>query len=113
MPSAMSLGLETDHTTLAPKGPNDVWTANFKGQFRLGCSQECYPLSIMDSFSRFILCIDAKYGTHRQGVQESMQRVFNEHDIPEQIKSDNGSPFAGLGLATLSNLTVWLMSNGI
>lgn len=95
------------------RGPNATWTIDFKGQFRLGCRSMCYPLTVADRFSRYLLCVDAKPGTHLSGVVPSMKRLFDAYGLPERIKSDNGSPFAGTGLARLSRLTVWFMSLGI
>lgn len=94
-------------------GPNTTWTIDFKGQFRLGCRELCYPLTVTDRFSRYLLCVDSKPSTHLMGVVPSMRRLFGEHGLPERIKSDNGSPFAGTGLARLSRLSVWFMSLGI
>ncbi len=92
------------------RGPNATWTIDFKGQFRLGCRELCYPLTVADRFSRYLLCVDAKPGTHLSGVVPSMERLFLTYGLPERIKSDNGSPFAGTGLARLSRLSVWFMS---
>jgi putative transposase len=94
-------------------GPNCIWTIDFKGQFRLGCARDCYPLTVVDAFSRFILCVDGKWSTQAQGVCASLQRTFKEYGIPVRIKSDNGSPFAGSGLARLTKLSVWLISHGV
>ena len=93
--------------------PNATWTIDFKGQFRLGCRSLCSPLTVADRFSRYLLCVDAKPGTQRSGVVTSMKRLFAVYGLPQRIKSDNGSPFAGSGLARLSRLSVWFMSLGI
>ncbi|MFN5661759.1 MAG: IS481 family transposase [Planctomyces sp.] len=93
--------------------PNAMWTIDFKGQFRLGDRQMCYPLTVADRFSRYLLCVDARPGTHMHGVVRSLQRLFEDHGLPERMRSDNGSPFAGTGLGRLSRLGVWLMSHGI
>jgi len=93
--------------------PNATWTIDFKGQFRLGCRSLCYPLTVEDRFSRYLLCVDAKPGTQLCGVVTSMRRLFAVYGLPQRIKSDNGSPFAGSGLARLSRLSVWFMSLGI
>jgi hypothetical protein len=75
--------------------------------------QMCYPLTVADRFSRYLLCVDARPGTHMHGVVRSLQRLFEDHGLPERMRSDNGSPFAGTGLGRLSRLGVWLMSHGI
>lgn len=95
------------------RGPNETWTIDFKGQFRLGCRALCYPLTVADHFSRYLLCVDARPSTSLNGVMPSLQRLFREQGLPDRIKSDNGSPFAGTGLARLSRLSVWLMTLGI
>lgn len=92
-----------------PAFPNQIWTIDFKGQFLLGCRALCYPLTVVDAFSRFILCIDAKPSTHSEPVRMSMVRLFNEHGLPERIRSDNGSPFASSGLGGLSKLGVYFL----
>lgn len=97
----------------AARGPNERWTIDFKGQFRLGCRALCYPLTVADHFSRYLLCVDARPSTSLQGVTPSLRRLFVEHGLPERIKSDNGPPFAGTGLARVSRLSVWLMTLGI
>jgi transposase InsO family protein len=97
----------------AGERPNATWTIDFKGEFRLGSRELCYPLTVADRFSRYLLCVDAKPGTHLSGVMASMKRLFAAYGLPERIKSDNGTPFAGTGLGRLSRLSVWFMSQGI
>ena len=97
----------------AASHPNHTWTIDFKGQFRLADRTLCYPLTVADAFSRYLLCVDARPGTNLAGVVPSVRGLFQEHGLPERIKSDNGSPFAGSGLARLSRLSVWFMSLGI
>lgn len=93
-----------------PTGPNHTWTVDFKGQFRLGSGTLCYPLTIADRWSRYILSIDALRGTHGQPVRERFEHLFNKFGLPERIRSDNGSPFASAGLSRLSTLSVWWIS---
>lgn len=93
----------------APAFPNQIWTIDFKGQFLLGCRASCYPLTVVDAFSRYILCIDAKTSTHTEPVRLSMMRLFKEFGVPERIRSDNGSPFASSGLGGLSKLGVYFL----
>jgi putative transposase len=97
----------------APGSPNHTWTADFKGEFRLGNGSKCYPLTIADAFSRYLLCVDGKPGTHTEGAMRSFRRIFDQYGLPERIRSDNGPPFAGTGLARLSQLSVWFMQLGI
>lgn len=93
--------------------PNDVWTADFKGQFRLGDRGVCYPLTIMDRASRFILACQACGSTEQAGVRATMERVFREVGLPEVVRTDNGVPFVVHGLLGLSTLAVWWMRLGI
>src|SRR3989304_3849512 len=72
------------------KHPNDVWTADFKGQFRLGDRGVCYPLTIMDRASRFILACQACGSTEQAGVRATMERVFREVGLPEVVRPAPG-----------------------
>lgn len=93
--------------------PNDVWTADFKGQFRTRDSIHCYPLTVVDDYSRFVLGIDGKRSVAQVGVFESMDRLFREFGLPSVIRTDNGVPFASSALARLSKLSVWWIKLGI
>jgi putative transposase len=96
-----------------PIAPNDVMTIDYKGQFRLGNHEYCYPLTIVDGFSRYILAIDALTSTRYEDTRRVMQRVFREYGLPRRILSDNGSPFAAQGLGRLSRLSMWWVRLGI
>jgi len=89
--------------------PNDIWATDFKGQFRLGNSKLCYPLTVTDLFSRYIVGCEALEGTKADPVWDVFEMLFSEFGIPSAIRSDNGTPFASTGLAGLTNLSVkWL-----
>lgn len=89
-------------------GPNDVWCVDFKGWFRTGNGQRCDPLTISDAYSRYLLCCQGLSGfTGRRVVQPWFERVFREYGLPTAIRSDNGAPFASIGLGGLSRLSVW------
>ncbi len=93
---------------------NDLWCADFKGEFKLGDGRYCYPLTITDQASRYLLCCEAFESTREQGVFEAFRRVFAEHGLPSAIRSDNGLPFASPnGLYNLSKLSVWWLRLGI
>ena len=94
-------------------GPNDIWGIDFKGQFRLGNGKYCYPLTVTDHFSRFILCCEALENTSSKPVQTIMEGLFKKYGLPMVIRSDNGSPFASVGLSGFSQLSVWFTSLGI
>lgn len=93
--------------------PNDLWCIDFKGQFRLGNGRYCYPLTITDQFSRYLLCCEGFDRIDGALVRETMTDVFREHGLPDGIRSDNGTPFASTGLLRLSRLSVWWMRLGI
>ena len=104
--------------TVSPRastlGPNAVWCVDFKGWFRTGNGQRCDPLTISDEYSRYLLCCQGLNGfTGRRVVQPLFERVFREYGLPVAIRSDNGAPFASVGLGGLSRLSVWWMRLGI
>jgi transposase InsO family protein len=93
--------------------PNDVWSADYKGQFRMGNGKLCYPLTITDNYSRYLLgCRGLDHPTHQESKPE-FERVFCEKGLPKAIKTDNGAPFASVGLGGLSRLSVWFIKLGI
>lgn len=94
-------------------GPNETWTTDFKGQFRTRDGQYCYPLTLRDGFSRFVLRCDALTTTRHDAVRPCFERAFAEYGLPERIRSDNGGPFASTGFAGLSRLSVWWLRLGI
>jgi putative transposase len=99
---------------LAPiTAPNGTWTIDYKGQFRTGDGRYCYPLTLRDGWSRFVLRCDGLLGTTLAATKLRFERAFAEYGLPARIRSDNGKPFAGIGLARLSTLTVWWMRLGI
>jgi putative transposase len=93
--------------------PNEVWTTDFKGEFRTGDGAYCYPLTLRDGFSRYVLRCDA-LDTRRMGpTRARFERAFIEYGLPDRIRSDNGGPFAAPGLTRLSRLSVWWIRLGI
>jgi transposase InsO family protein len=92
---------------------NDVWTTDFKGEFRTGDGVYCYPLTLRDAFSRFVLRCDALDHRTYEATRRRFERAFVEYGLPARIRSDNGPPFAGSGFARLSRLCVWWMRLGI
>jgi putative transposase len=97
----------------SPTRPNEVWTTDFKGEFRTGDGAYCYPLTLRDGFSRFVLRCDALHGPTTVATRRGFERAFAEYGLPDRIRSDNGGPFAGAGLGGLSRLSVWWMRLGI
>ena len=93
--------------------PNEEWCADYKGEFRMGNGVYCYPLTITDGLSRYLLEVRALEGTGFDGARRWFERTFREYGLPEAIRTDNGSPFASTGLARLSKLAVWWIRLGI
>jgi len=93
--------------------PNDVWCVDYKGQFRLGNRQYCYPLTTSDLFSRFLLTVESLDGTDEEEARPVFEEAFRCYGLPLEIRSDNGSPFASQGLLGLTRLSVWWMRLGI
>lgn len=93
--------------------PNELMTIDFKGHFRLGDRRYCYPLTIVDGFSRYILACDALLSNDYEQTRRVFERVFRTYGLPQRILSDNGSPFASPGLARLSKLSMWWVRLGI
>jgi hypothetical protein len=93
--------------------PNDIWPADYKGQFRLKNGKYCFPLTISDLSSRFILGIDAHPAISLEQTFAYFTRVFQTYGLPNRIRTDNGVPFASNALARLSQLSVWFIKLGI
>lgn len=93
--------------------PNDLWTADHKGQFRLGNGRMCYPLTIADSFSRYLLDVRACNSTRHHEARAVFERAFREYGVPARILTDNGVPFGSTGVVGLSRLSVWWLRLGI
>jgi transposase InsO family protein len=93
--------------------PNQTWSADFKGDFRLGNARRCHPLTVSDNFSRyFLLCRALEYSGYEQ-VQPWFEWVFREYGLPEAIRTDNGPPFASLAVGGISQLSKWWIRLGI
>jgi len=93
--------------------PNLIWTADFKGQFKTKDGVYCYPLTIQDGYSRFLLAVK---GLKRPTIDASkpvFRALFKRYGLPERIRTDNGAPFAAAALGRLSRLSVWFIELGI
>ena len=98
----------------AGAAPNDLWCADFKGEFKLGNRQYCYPLTVTDHASRFLLMCEALESVREDTAFTAFERLFQERGLPGAIRSDNGVPFASPnGLFNLSKLSVWWLRLGI
>jgi putative transposase len=97
-----------------PRGPNDVWTADFKGEFRLARGPYCYPLTISDLCSRYVLTVTALASTASEPAAAQFRQCFATYGLPRVIRTDNGVPFGAPGaLGGLSPLAVWWIRLGI
>jgi len=101
------------HALSPISAPNETWTADFKGEFRTGDRRYCYPLTLRDGFSRYVLRCDALLSRSYALTRRGFERSFAEFGLPVRIRSDNGGPFAGPGLGRLSRLNVWWIRLGI
>jgi transposase InsO family protein len=102
------------HGLRQSEAPNDVWCADFKGEFRLGDRSYCYPLTISDHFSRFALGCEAMESTETASSRSAFEQAFREYGLPSVIRTDNGAPFASVrGIAGLSRLSAWWVKLGI
>jgi putative transposase len=93
--------------------PNDLWTADFKGQFLTGDRQWCFPLTVMDDVSRYLLGCRGLDGTGTPAVKKEFDKLFREYGLPLRIRTDNGVPFASLSTAGISQLSKWWIRLGI
>jgi putative transposase len=97
----------------AMDAPHAVWSIDFTGQFRTGDGVVCYPLTVTDGFSRFLLECEALRGPSTPATRATLERVFRRYGLPAVLRRDNGAPFAGTGLARLSRWSVWWIRLGI
>jgi putative transposase len=93
--------------------PNEVWSADFKGHFKTGDGRYCYPLTITDGYSRFLLSCQALSSTSVAEAKPVFTRVFKDFGLPKRIRTDNGVPFATNTLGRLSQLSAWWVRLGI
>lgn len=97
-----------------PQAPNDLWCADFKGEFMLTDRRYCYPLTITDAASRYLLCCDALSTTKESYAFTVFERAFQDFGLPSAIRTDNGVPFASRSaFFGLSRLSVWWLRLGI
>ena len=96
-----------------PDEPNATWTADFKGEFRTRDGHLCFPLTVQDGYTRFLLeC----RGMLRLDLQATIRRfchLFREFGLPQRIRTDNGHPFASNAIGRLSQLSIWWITLGI
>lgn len=97
-----------------PQRCNEVWSADFKGKFMLGNMKYCHPLTIADSYSRFVFTAKGLYGERYLPTKREFRKVFREYGLPLQIHTDNGAPFGAVqAVQRLTRLAVWFIEQGI
>jgi putative transposase len=97
-----------------PDRPNDLWCADYKGEFMLADRRYCYPLTITDGYSRYLLCCDALEATKEIYAFSVFERAFMDYGLPQAIRTDNGVLFASTtAFFGLSKLSVWWLHLGI
>jgi transposase InsO family protein len=93
--------------------PNGLWSADFKGQFLTRDGSWCYPLTVMDHASRYLLGCQALAGTGQDSAQAAFKSLFRHYGLPQRLRTDNGVPFATIGSGGLSRLSIWWVRLGI
>lgn len=101
-----------DHLTQGASA-NEVWCADYKGQFRLGNANYCYPLTVSDDATRFLIAIDAFERINLDEARIAFEEAFTRYGLPKVIRTDNGAPFASCGLLGLTRLSVFWIKQGI
>jgi transposase InsO family protein len=94
-------------------GPNDIWCADYKGQFRLGNGRYCYPLTVTDQASRYILACEGFEAIDGGTARAVFDDRFGRYGLPLAIRTDNGAPFASTGLFGLTRLSAYWLKLGI
>lgn len=93
--------------------PNLVWSVDYKGPFVLGNGQTCYPLTIADHHTRYLIACCAQTSESEEITRRNFERTFEEYGLPDVIRSDRGRPFGSIGVLGLSRLSVWFLKLGI
>lgn len=93
--------------------PNEMWQADFKGDFRMGNGYRCHPLNIIDDCSRYCLCIESLKNETYDEVKPVFERVFHENGLPVSLLCDNGNPWGTSQSLGYTRFEVWLMELGV
>lgn len=106
--------IEPQNPYFDPEAPNEIWSTDFKGKFRLGNRMYCNPLTIADSCSRYLFAIHGLERADTEHCKPIFEKVFRENGLPEYMHSDNGAPFGNsASLRRMTRLAVWFMELGI
>ena len=93
--------------------PNEIWCADYKGEFKTSDGIYCYPLTVTDGYSRYLIGCQGLGSTAHEAARPVFLRLFREFGLPQVIRTDNGVPFATTALGRLSRLSVWWIRLGI
>jgi putative transposase len=99
--------------TTVVTAPNQLWCADFKGQFKTRDGVYCYPLTVTDAYSRYLLTISGFLSPDLASTKPAFEQLFTTYGLPDRIRTDNGTPFASTALGRLSQLSVWWIQLGI
>lgn len=103
-----------ESSPLHADAPNDLWTVDFKGRFRTRDGELCYPLTVQDAYSRFLLDCRGLPAPTLEGSKATLLRLFRRHGLPRRIRTDNGTPFASsVSIGRLTQLSAWWLDLGI
>jgi putative transposase len=101
-------------TLIGANSPNGLWCADYKGEFMLGNREYCYPLTISDYRSRYLITCEGVPSTRSDFAFSIFERAFKDFGLPHAMRTDNGVPFAsGNALFGLTKLAVWWLRLGI
>lgn len=93
--------------------PNDLWQMDFKGHFPLNSGGRCHPLTMLDDYSRYSLCLQAYDNERLETVQQGLIGAFRHYGLPSRMLMDNGPPWGDSGDQPWTRLTAWLVRLGI
>jgi len=101
-------------SSIRVQAPNDVWTIDFKGWWRVRSRERFEPLTVRDAYSRYLLEARSLTDTSTESVKQVFVKLFREYGLPKVVHSDNGAPFAARSnVRGISQLSAWLISLGI
>lgn len=106
--------IERRNPKYIPSQCNEIWGADYKGEFKIGNRRYCYPLTLTDKCSRYLLANDGHYHPDYKSVRSAYVKAFRCYGKPQYIHSDNGSPFGSIrSVCRYSSLSYWLIDHGI
>lgn len=92
---------------------NDTWAMDFKGWFLTGNGQKCEPLTITDTFSRYLISCTHLERHSTDYVWPIFDEAFRKYGLPKRVRSDNGPPFGSCGIGRLTKLSINFIKAGV